>query len=232
MGNVSRENRETPQTVLETRGIVKTFPGVRALDHVDFCVYSGQLNALVGENGAGKSTLMKILAGVYRPDSGHILIDDKTVNLDNPRQAQAQGINIIHQELNLIPYLSVAENIFLGREFRNQFGLIDYRRMHRETRRILDALDFHIASEVSVSTLRVGQQQIVEIAKALSTDARIIIMDEPTSALSEHETDVLFSLIDNLKRQDVAVIYITHKLDELFRIGDRVSVLRDGKLVG
>jgi len=216
VGKVGQETREVPQIVLEARGIVKTFPGVRALDSVDFCVYSGQLNALVGENGAGKSTLMKILAGVYRPDSGDILIDGKPVTLDNPRQAQTQGINIIHQELNLIPYLSVAENIFLGREFRNRFGLIDYGRMHRETRRILDTLDFHIAPEVSVSALRVGQQQIVEIAKALSTDARIIIMDEPTSALSEHETDVLFSLIDNLKRQGVAVIYITHKLDELF----------------
>ncbi|MHC4143184.1 MAG: sugar ABC transporter ATP-binding protein [Planctomycetota bacterium] len=227
-----QEDRETPQIVLETRGIVKTFPGVCALDDVDFCVFSGQLNALVGENGAGKSTLMKTLAGVYKPDSGQILIDGKPVTLDNPRQAQAQGIAIIHQELNLIPYLSVAENIFLGSEFCNRLGLIDYQTMHRETAEILDTLDLHIDPRVSVSSLRIGQQQVVEIARALSTDARIIIMDEPTSALSEHETDVLFSLIENLKRQGVAVVYITHKLDELFRIGDRVSVLRDGQLVG
>ncbi len=229
---VRQNNDEMPHTALETRGIVKTFPGICALDNVDFRVYSGQLNALVGENGAGKSTLMKILAGVYKPDSGQILMDGKPVTLDNPRQAQAQGIAIIHQELNLIPYLSVAENIFLGCEFRNRLGLIDYRRMHRETTRILETLDLAIDPRISVSSLRIGQQQVVEIARALSTDARIIIMDEPTSALSEHETDVLFNLIENLKHQGVAVVYITHKLDELFRIGDRVSVLRDGHLVG
>ena len=232
MRSIRQGNRKTPQIVLETREIVKTFPGVRVLDGVDFRVYSGQLNALVGENGAGKSTLMKILAGVYKPDSGQILIDGKPMTFENPRHAQAQGIAIIHQELNLIPYLSVAENIFLGSEFCDRLGLIDYRVMHRKTAEILDTLDLHIDSRISVSSLRIGQQQVVEIARALSTDARIIIMDEPTSALSEHETDVLFGLIESLKRQGVAVVYITHKLDELFRIGDRVSALRDGQLVG
>lgn len=224
--------QEPGQVVLEARNIVKTFPGVRALDNVSLRIYGGCLNALVGENGAGKSTLMKILAGIYQPDSGDILLDGKRTSFANPRQAQAQGIAAIHQELSLIPYLSIAENIFLGREFRSRMGLIDYRSMHRETTAILNKLDFYIAPQSLVSSLSVGQQQIVEIARALSTSAKIIIMDEPTSAISEHEIDVLFGLIENLKRQGVAIVYISHKLEELFRIGDCVTVMRDGQVLG
>ncbi len=222
----------SPEIVLEARNIVKTFPGVHALDKVNFCVYRGRLNALVGENGAGKSTLMKILAGIYHPDSGDILLEGELTTFNNPRQAQARGIAIIHQELNLIPYLSVAENIFLGREFRTRLGLIDYKKMHRETSHILNKLDLPIDPQCLASSLGVGQQQIVEIARALSTDAKIIIMDEPTSAISEHEIDVFFGLIKNLKRRGVTIVYISHKLDELFRIGDHVTVMRDGQVIG
>lgn len=226
------QNPDLGHVVLEARNITKTFPGVRALDNVNFLIYGGRLNALVGENGAGKSTLMKILAGIYQPDSGDILLDGKPTCFTNPRQAQAQGIAVIHQELSLIPYLSIAENIFLGREFRARTGLINYRRMHRDATVILNKLDFHIAPQSLVSSLSVGQQQIVEIARALSSNAKIIIMDEPTSAISEHEIDVLFGLIENLKRQGVAIVYISHKLEELFRIGDCVTVMRDGQVLG
>jgi len=231
MSNLPQE-QGSPDVVLEARDVTKTFPGVLALDKVNFCVYRGRLNALVGENGAGKSTLMKILGGILRPDAGQILLNGTEVLFDNPAQAQKQGIAVIHQELNLIPYLSVAENIFLGREFRTRLGLVDYAKMHRETTRILEQLDFHVEPKCIVARLSVGQQQIVEIAKSLSTDARIIIMDEPTSAISEHEIDVLFGLIENLKRRGVAIVYITHKLGELFRIGDYVTAMRDGKVVG
>jgi len=220
------------EVVLEARGIVKAFPGVLALDGVSFKVYKGKLNALVGENGAGKSTLIGVLAGLVRPDSGTILYEGRKVSFSDPRRAQEAGVAVIHQELNLIPHLSVAENIFLGREFRTRLGLIDYRRMHREARRLLRRLDLDIDTAVPVSRLRVGRQQIVEIAKALSFHSRVLIMDEPTSALSDHEVEVLFELITNLKEQGVAIAYITHKLDELFRLGDRVTVLRDGKPAG
>lgn len=226
------EMREKTPPILEAKEIVKTFPGVRALDHINFRVYGGRLNALVGENGAGKSTLMKILAGVFSPDSGEILLHGTPVKFTSPRQARDSGIAIIHQELSLIPYLNVAENIFLGREFRNPLGFIDYRKMYQETTRILNQLDLQIDPRSLVSSLRVGQQQVVEIARALSMNAKILIMDEPTSAISEHEIDVLFEIIQNLKRQGVAIIYITHKLEELFRIGDFVTVMRDGQVVG
>ena len=220
------------EAVLEARDIVKAFPGVLALDGVSFKVYQGKLNALVGENGAGKSTLIGVLAGLLKPDSGTILYEGREVSFSDPRRAQEAGVAVIHQELNLIPHLSVAENIFLGREFRTRLGLIDYRRMHREARRLLRRLDLDMDPSVPVSRLRVGRQQIVEIAKALSFHSRVLIMDEPTSALSDHEVEILFELITNLKEQGVAIAYVTHKLEELFRIGDRVTVLRDGKPAG
>jgi len=223
---------KTNNIVLQAKGISKTFGGIKALDGVDLVVYQGQVNAIVGENGAGKSTLMKVLTGVYQEYDGQIILDGRKVTFTNPKEAQNNGIAIIHQELNLIPYLSVAENIFLGREFINRLGLIDYKGMYGETKKLLERLDLHINPRIQVSSLRIGQQQIVEIAHALSLDARIVIMDEPTSAISEHEIKVLFDLIRSLKAQGVAIVYITHKLDELFQIADSVTVLRDGKLVG
>jgi len=223
---------QTNNIVLKAMSISKTFGGIKALDDVSLEVYVGQVNAIVGENGAGKSTLMKILSGVYQEYEGQIFLNGLQVTFANPKEAQNNGIAIIHQELNLIPYLSVAENVFLGREFVNRFGLIDYKRMHSETKKLLERLDLHISPRTQVSNLRIGQQQVVEIAHALSLNARIVIMDEPTSAISEHEIEVLFGLIRSLKAHGVAIVYITHKLDELFQIADTVTVLRDGKLVG
>ena len=223
---------KTNNIVLQARNISKAFGGIKALDGVSLEIQAGKVNAIVGENGAGKSTLMKILSGVHREYEGQIVLDGQPVTFANPREAQVNGIAIIHQELNLIPYLSVAENVFLGREFVSRIGLIDYRAMHKETTKILERLDLHINPRMAVSNLRVGQQQVVEIAHALSLHARIVIMDEPTSAISKHEIEVLFSLIRSLTAQGVAIVYITHKLDELFEIADTVTILRDGKLVG
>ncbi|HYO08496.1 MAG TPA: sugar ABC transporter ATP-binding protein [Tepidisphaeraceae bacterium] len=217
--------------VIEARGISKSFPGVRALQEVNLVLRRGRLTALLGENGAGKSTLMNILAGVFAPDAGVIQLDGQPVRFANPRDAQAAGIAMIFQELNLIPHLSVAENIFLGREPLNRLGLIDYPAMNRAAAALLARLELPVAPTAVVAALRVGQQQVVEIAKALAGDARVIIMDEPTSALTEHEIDALFSVIASLKQRGVAVAYITHKLHELTRIGDDAAVMRDGRLV-
>jgi ribose transport system ATP-binding protein len=219
-------------TVLQAKNISKRFGGIKALDNVSLDIYKGQVNAIVGENGAGKSTLMKVLTGIYQDYDGQIILDGHEVTFTNPKEAQNNGIAIIHQELNLIPYLSVTENVFLGREFINRLGLIDYKRMYSETKKLLERLDLHRNPRSQVSSLKIGQQQIIEIAHALSLDARIVIMDEPTSAISEHEIKVLFDLIRSLKAQGVAIVYITHKLDELFQIADSVTVLRDGKLIG
>ncbi|MHC4726641.1 MAG: sugar ABC transporter ATP-binding protein [Planctomycetota bacterium] len=223
---------KTNNIVLQAKNISKTFGGIKALDSVNLEIYRGQVNAIIGENGAGKSTLMKVLTGIYQEYDGQIILDGHKVAFANPKEAQNNGIAIIHQELSLIPYLSVAENVFLGREFINRFGLIDYKKMYSETKKLLDRLELHIRPRTQVSSLRIGQQQVVEIAHALSLDARIVIMDEPTSAISEHEIKVLFNLILSLKAQGVAIVYITHKLDELFQIADSVTVLRDGNLVG
>ena len=217
--------------VLAAEGITKSFGGVKALDGAHISACAGQVNALVGENGAGKSTLMKVLAGIYQDYEGRILLEGREVSFANPRQAQEEGVVIIHQELNLIPHLSVAENVFLGREALNALGLIDFKRMYYETCRLLGKLDLQVNPRRSVSELRVGQQQVIEIAKALALDARIIIMDEPTSAISQRELDVLFDLIDSLTQRGVAIVYISHKLDEVFRIADRVTVMRDGSTV-
>jgi ribose transport system ATP-binding protein len=217
--------------LLAGRGISKSFPGVKALDGVDVTVRRGRLNALLGENGAGKSTLMNILAGVFPPDEGEILLDGRSVRIKSPRKAQEAGIAIIFQELNLIPHLSVAENMFLGREPLTPLGLIDFGRMNRDAKALLEKLDLDVDPRASVARLRVGAQQVVEIAKAISFDSRVIIMDEPTSAITEQEITVLFRLIRQLKQQGVGIIYITHKLDELRQIADDVTVLRDGRLI-
>ena len=218
--------------VLAARGVTKAFGGIKALDDVSLEIYAGKVNAIVGENGAGKSTLMKILSGAYQEYEGQILLNGREVIFANPKEAQEKGIAMIHQELNLIPYLSVAENIFLGSEFLNSFGLIDFKRTHNQAHKLLDKLNLQIDPGTVVCELRVGQQQVVEIAKALSLDANIIIMDEPTSAISERETEVLFGLIKSLTEHGAAIVYITHKLNELFQIADRVTVMRDGKVVG
>ncbi|HEX2853413.1 MAG TPA: sugar ABC transporter ATP-binding protein [Opitutaceae bacterium] len=220
------------QILLEASGISKSFPGVRALDGVALRVRAGRLVALLGENGAGKSTLMNVLSGVFPPDAGTIRLDGREVSFANPREAQALGIGIVHQELNLIPYLSVAENIFLGREPCAASGLIDYRRLHADAAVILKRLDLPVAPGTVVADLRVGQQQLVEIARAISADARVLILDEPTSSLSSHEVEVLFGVIADLKSRGVGIVYITHKFEELARIGDDVTVMRDGRVVG
>jgi ribose transport system ATP-binding protein len=218
--------------VLEARGISKSFPGIKALDEASLTVRRGRLHALLGENGAGKSTLMNILAGVFPPDSGEIWLEGDPVSFRNPREAREAGIAIIFQELNLIPHLSIAQNIFLGREPLMRSGLIDDARMNREALEWLSRLKLEVDPSSPVSNLRVGQQQVVEAAKALSMQARIIIMDEPTSAITEQEVAVLFDLIRQLKREGVAIIYITHKLDELPIIADDFTVMRDGRYVG
>ena len=217
--------------MLSARGIAKAFPGVQALDGADLDVRAGEVHAVVGENGAGKSTLMKILTGVYAADAGQILIDGQPVHIAGPRQAIALGISMIHQELNLAPNLSVAENIFLGRA-PIRAGFVQWRRLIADAEALVARLSIDLDVRASVEDLSVARQQMVEIAKALSLDARVIIMDEPTSALTERETDVLFELIGRLKAEGVAIVYISHRLEEIFRIADRVTVLRDGRLVG
>jgi ribose transport system ATP-binding protein len=226
-------NASTPTNdmLLTARGISKSFPGVKALDGVDITVRRGRLNALLGENGAGKSTLMNILSGVFPPDAGEIRLDGQIVHLRSPREAQSAGISIIFQELNLIPHLSVAENIFLGREPLTPLGLVDYRRMHRDAKALLSQLALDVDPGTPVARLRVGAQQVVEIAKAISFESRVIIMDEPTSAITEQEIAVLFRLIRQLKNRGVGIIYITHKLDELREIADDVTIFRDGRFI-
>jgi ABC-type sugar transport system ATPase subunit len=218
--------------MLEIQSVSKRFPGVRALHNVSFALAAGEVHALIGENGAGKSTLMKILSGVYTDYDGALLLDGQPLHLAGPRDAQQRGIAIIHQELNLIPELTVAENIFLGREPKTAAGLLDTAQMERESRALLDRLMLPIPVDRPVKSLRVGEQQLVEVAKALSLDARLLILDEPTSALSQAEIERLFTIVDALRAQGVTMIYISHKLDEIFRIADRVTVLRDGEWIG
>lgn len=217
--------------VLRAENITKVFPGTLALDNVSFNVYSGKVNVLVGENGAGKSTLMKILAGVEQPSSGQIFLEDKEIQLRNISEAAAHGIGIIFQEMSLCPNLSVVENIFLAREVTQRGLMIDQKTQKEHTRELIHRLEQNIDPNALVGDLRIGQQQIIEIARALAQDIRILIMDEPTSALSAAEVEVLFRVINELKSRGVSIVYISHKLDELLQIGDYVTVLRDGKLV-
>lgn len=216
------------EILLEARHISKQFPGVLALDDVGFKVYAGKVNAIVGENGAGKSTLMNILSGVYSDYQGEVLLCGRPVSFSGTADAQRQGIAMIHQELNLVPYLSIAQNIFLGREPLNALGLIDFSKMKRDTVDLLERLHFDESPEKLVIDLRPGQQQIVEIAKALSLQAKVLIMDEPTSSLSEKEAGILFRLIRELTENGVGVVYITHKMNEISLLADYVTVLRDG----
>ncbi len=218
--------------VLSLRGIRKAFPGVIALDGVDLELMAGEVHVLLGENGAGKSTLMKIISGAVQRDAGEIAIDGVAVELNGPRHAQALGIGIIYQEFNLIPHLTAAENILLGREPKLLPGVIDQRRLVRAAQQQLDDLGVTLSAGERVCRLSVAQQQMVEVAKALSLNARVLIMDEPTSALTNQEISELFEAIRRLKARGVAIVYISHRMEELFAIGDRVTVLRDGRHVG
>ena len=217
---------------LSIRGGVKVYPGTRALKGVDFDLHMGAVNVLVGENGAGKSTLMKVIAGVETLTEGRIEMGGKTVSFRNKDDAVKAGIGIVFQELNLFPNLTVAENIFLGREPTRAGIDIDARAQIEAARALMARLEQKIDPETPLENLKVGQQQIVEIAKALAQDARILILDEPTSALSGAEVEVLFRLIDDLKAQGVGIVYISHRLDELIRVGDHITVLRDGEITG
>ncbi len=217
--------------ILRAEKVTKVYPGTVALDHVDFNVYRGKVNVLVGENGAGKSTLMKIMAGVEQPTSGRLLLEGREIAPKNPREAEALGIGIIYQELNLFPNLNVAENIFIAHEHTIGGAVIRHGEQERLTRELLARLEHPIDPNTLVQNLRIGQQQVVEIAKALALDVRILIMDEPTSALSDAEVEVLFRVIEELKANGVSIIYISHKLEELMRIGDVITVLRDGRKV-
>ncbi len=214
------------------RGIRKSFPGVRVLDDVSLSVLPGQVLALMGENGAGKSTLMKILAGALDADAGTILLDGKEVKTDTPQQAMALGIGIIYQELNLAPHLSIAENIYLGREPRLLPGWIDGRKMRRDAAAVMADLGMPLDVRTLVGTLSVAQRQMVEIAKATSRKARVLAMDEPSATLTAHELENLWRLIRRLQSQGIAIVYISHRMDEVFQIADAVTVLRDGKIVG
>src|SRR5215472_11784973 len=214
------------------RGISKSFPGVRALDGVSLSVNAGEVHFLLGQNGAGKSTLIRILYGALHPEAGEVLVDGRPVRLHSPADARALGIAVIFQEFSLVPYLDLAQNIFLGREPRGRVpGTIDHKAMHAEARRLLDMLGVRLDTHTLAHELGVAQQQVVEIAKALSQHARILVMDEPTAALSDHEIDRLFARITALKADGVAIIYISHRLQEIAAIADRVTVLRDGRNV-
>jgi len=224
--------REGEAAVLEMRRISKAFPGVRALDDASLSVRPGEVHALMGENGAGKSTLMKILAGAQHADSGEVLLDGTAIHVETPQQALDLGISIIYQELNLVPHLSVAENIFLGREQQLFPGWVDTRTMRRAAQALMDDLGMPIDVRTAVGTLPLAKRQMVEIAKATSRQARVIAMDEPSATLTDHELEHLFHLIEQLKNKGIGIIYISHRMDEVFRICDAVTVMRDGKTVG
>jgi ABC-type sugar transport system ATPase subunit len=218
--------------LLAMRGIGKRFPGVRALGGVDFDIRTGEVHALVGENGAGKSTLMKILAGAYVADEGEIDLDGRRIQFAGPQDALAAGIVTIYQELNLIPALSVAENIFLGDEPHiGSSPMIDWRAAHRRSAELLARVGVTLDTHVAVGSLGVGKQQLVEVAKALHRTPRIIVMDEPTASLGLAEIEELFTVIRGLRAQGVSIVYISHRLDEIFTICDRVTVMRDGTVV-
>lgn len=217
--------------LLEMKNICKTFPGVKALQKVEFQLRAGEIHALLGENGAGKSTLIKVLGGIYIAEEGEISIDGKPVVINNVNAAKDNGISIIHQELVLVPHMTVAENIFLGREPIGKFG-VNTRKMEADAQEMLDKFDLGINAGAEVFDLSIAQQQMVEIVKAISFNCRILVMDEPTSSISDKEVEALFEIMRNLAKQGVGIIYISHKMSELYEVCDRVTVLRDGTYVG
>ena len=218
--------------ILEMKDITKTFPGVKALDKVSFPVRRGEVHALVGENGAGKSTLMKVLNGVFEADSGSILIDGEHVEFKSTSDAQASGISLIYQEFNLVNTLSVAENIYLGNLQTARGGFVNWKQVREDAAGLINKLGFDFSVREKVESLSVAEKQLVEIAKALSVNARIIAMDEPTSSLAKNEIEKLFEIIETLRQRGITVIYISHKLDEVFAICDTCTVLRDGRIIG
>ncbi|MDD2969977.1 MAG: sugar ABC transporter ATP-binding protein [Lachnospiraceae bacterium] len=220
------------QTVLEMIGIKKSFSGIYALSGIDFSLELGEVHALLGENGAGKSTLIKVLGGIYQPDCGAIKINGKEVNINGVPAAREAGIGIIHQEIVLVPYLTVAQNIFLGREITTKSGTVDFEKMNLKAAEMITSLGVDIHADSVVEKLTIAQQQMVEIVKAVSFNANIIVMDEPTSSLSNEEVKQLFEIVARLKEKKVSIIYISHRMEELFRISDRVTVIRDGEYVG
>lgn len=220
-----------PKVLVEMKNIMKTFPGVKALNHAELTLYEGEVLGLLGENGAGKSTLMNVLGGIYKPDEGEIKVDGQEVKIESVTAAQNLGIAFIHQEIALVPYLSVAENIFLGRE-RMTAGMVDKKKMYEEAKQWLDMVGLDVNPATLVCYLSIGKQQMVEIAKACSLNMKLMIMDEPTSSLSENEVELLFHMIRRLKEKNIGIIYISHKLSEIFTITDRVCVMRDGGYVG
>jgi len=215
--------------ILEVRGIDKRFPGVHALKHVDFQLNKGEILAIVGENGAGKSTLMKVLTGIYTPDAGDIHYDGDKITFSSPREAREAGISIVHQELNLMNHLSVARNIYIGRESRGLF--LNDRKINDAAGKLFEQLKVDINPAVKVGALTIGKQQMVEIAKALSFDSKVLILDEPTGALTVAETKELFNIMRDLRSRGIAMIYISHRMDEIMEISDRIAVMRDGEYI-
>lgn len=223
---------DTAPEILRLTGISKNFPGVKALTDVNFSLLRGEVHALVGENGAGKSTLMKILSGAYKRDSGNIEIDGQPVEINSPKQSERLGISIIYQELNLIQRITVAENVYLGRYPKYASGQINWKKMNEDARALFESLNITMNVKAMLRELTIAQQQLVEIVKAVSINAQIVIMDEPTSSLSQNETEVLFRIIRMLKARGTAVVFITHRLDEIYAICDRMTILRDGCYIG
>jgi ribose transport system ATP-binding protein len=223
---------EKTRPILEMKNISKAFPGVQALDRVDFNLYPGEVHVLVGENGAGKSTLMKVLTGAYVSDTGCIFINGTEMPQWNPTVAHDNGISMVYQEFTLLPYRNVAENIFLGREKTQNLLFLDKKKMHEEASELLQSMGVQVDTHSQIMDLGVADQQMVEIAKALAVDAKILVLDEPTSALSLNEIEQLFKTIDVLKSRGVGIIYISHRMEEIAKIGDRVTVMRDGQLIG
>ncbi|QOL35325.1 sugar ABC transporter ATP-binding protein [Bifidobacterium lemurum] len=222
---------KTSRVIVEMRDIVKTFPGVKALTNVHLTLHSGEVLGLLGENGAGKSTLMNVLGGVFKPDSGTIRIDGEEVQFNGVLDSQSKGIAFVHQELALEPFLTVAENVFIGRELKNGVGFVSQREMVAQSKQYLDMVGLEVSPNQLVNSLSMGQQQMIEIAKALSLNAKVIVLDEPTSSLSEKEVEDLFRVVRKLKAQGMGIIYISHKMSEIFDLTDNVMIMRDGTYI-
>ena len=222
---------QSNEYIMEAKGISKSFPGVKALSNVDVNIRAGEVVALLGENGAGKSTLIKVLSGVYQPDAGELFLEGKKIHFEVPLEAKLAGIGVIHQELNYVATVSVAENIFMG-NIPKKHGLVDYKTMYYESKKIMAVVGLELNPKMNMGDCSVAQKQLIEIAKVISNHAKVIIMDEPTSALNDVEIEHLFSFIRKAKSEGIAIFYISHKLDELFQIADRVVVLRDGCVTG